>query len=568
MHNGVIELFEQLKTKLEEMSNQPLDEDDAEETVRRIALDDFVVHTTVPRVDLMLAGRFDLDYGDRMSRFDWRRLFDRAPSLIRALAELLAERYDYVLVDSRTGFNEISGICTALLPDQLVLVFTPNRQSLLGGIDAVRRATHYRIQSEDLRPLAVFPLPSRIDVSEPELLEKWRFGDSLCDEDDEGYQSRFENLFVQVYGLPSCNLKNYFDEVQIQHIPRYSYGEEIAALRERGTRLSISRSYATFADILAKNESAWSMPPSAQGRAELVSGVAPTVVKIEAAKGYLSEPRYRLKLHDLITREVSAALTQVSRFGFQAPASSETFAQRLNAYEASVNDLLLLQALLGYWGEADHHSLLVIGPKRLCDQISPQGGLTIWLASRWYPAMLLLYSGGIGAVAAHRYENLYHLMVSPVAYPFDPPSTVPTLIHAVAEGINELDRLKAFSQLSGLGSRYTPRSDYLHKLFEPLVQDLLFLGSEYDTAFDEFEMLYALENGYRYHKDYPAPFSYWGPVGRFAWKGSSLDQLIAKAEAEDQSWPPLRAGFFGGSLYSFKEAAITYRKMIQTVTWG
>jgi hypothetical protein len=32
---------------------------------------------------------------------------------------------EYVLTDSRTGISDVSGICTMLLPDKLVVVFTP-----------------------------------------------------------------------------------------------------------------------------------------------------------------------------------------------------------------------------------------------------------------------------------------------------------------------------------------------------------------------------------------------------------------------------------------------------------
>jgi hypothetical protein len=40
-----------------------------------------------------------------------------------------------VLIDSRTGLTDIRGICTMLMPEKLVVVFTPNRQSLTGVID-------------------------------------------------------------------------------------------------------------------------------------------------------------------------------------------------------------------------------------------------------------------------------------------------------------------------------------------------------------------------------------------------------------------------------------------------
>jgi cellulose biosynthesis protein BcsQ len=570
IQNGVIDLFEQLSSRAG-TGDGPLSEEAVDEIVSRFPLKEFVVRTELPRVNLMRAGRFDDGYPERVTTFDWRRLFGRAPSLIRSIAERLASMYDFVLVDSRTGLNDTSGICTALLPDQLVLVFTPNRQSLLGGIDAVAKATRYRIESEDLRPLAVIPLPSRVDVSEPKLLEKWRFGDSSGEEDEKGYQLRLEGLFAEVYGLPSCSLKNYFDEIQIQYVPRYAYGEEIAALHERGTRLSLSRSYAAVADLLAKNEAPWAVPPATQGGAELLSGVAPAVAKAQAAKEYLSEDRFKLKLHDLTLREVRDVLEQMPHFSAQAIPSPLNFAERLHAYEAATNDLLRIQALLGYWGEASHRSLLGLAPKRISDQISFQGGITVWVASNWYPVQLLLYAGGIASVADQRYQNLHNLMVTPIKYTFDGVGVEPTLIRAVAESMLALDRAKAFKMLPGFERGRTPRSNYLYALLQPILEEVLFLGSEYESAFDRFELLYALEYCHRYDRGIDDPFRFWGPVGRFAAKeqspASPLSRLLAEASAEGSFWAPVQAGFFGGSIDRFNEVAGAYLAMISGIPW-
>ena len=39
---------------------------------------------------------------------------------------------DYVLIDSRTGLTDISGICTLQLPDLVVLLFSLNNQNVRG----------------------------------------------------------------------------------------------------------------------------------------------------------------------------------------------------------------------------------------------------------------------------------------------------------------------------------------------------------------------------------------------------------------------------------------------------
>jgi hypothetical protein len=59
------------------------------------------------------AARFDEKYSDKVNTFNWERLYSRSPSLNRLFAERLTERYKYVLLDSRTGLTDLSGICTA-----------------------------------------------------------------------------------------------------------------------------------------------------------------------------------------------------------------------------------------------------------------------------------------------------------------------------------------------------------------------------------------------------------------------------------------------------------------------
>jgi cellulose biosynthesis protein BcsQ len=196
--------------------------------------------TGIERLWLLKAGRLDSDYPQRVAKIDWEERYKQYPDLFQAFSERLAADFDYVLIDSRTGVTDISGICTALMPEKVVLVFTPTAQSIDGGIEVMYRSASFRRQSNDLRPMVIYPLPSRIEWSERELRSAWSFR----------YQERFESLFRRIYDLPDLDLTQYFSEVQIQQVPRYAYGEEIAVLTEESNRLSISRSYSVFTNWL------------------------------------------------------------------------------------------------------------------------------------------------------------------------------------------------------------------------------------------------------------------------------------------------------------------------------
>jgi cellulose biosynthesis protein BcsQ len=268
---GLIDLFYELEKRTdyynqkhkEEQGTNPDAKPISAEQLARSAINDvdlkqYVLNTTVKGLSLIKAGCFEAQnpnrYSELVNQFSWEGIYRKSPHLIRLLAETLAENFAYVLIDSRTGVTDISGICTMILPEKLVVVFTPNLQSLRGGVDLIRRATDYRKESADLRPLVVFPLVSRVEANEPDLRHAWRFGNSELP----GYQPEFEKLLAEVYEKGEINFDKYFDEMQIQHIPRYAYGEEIAVLLEKiGDKFSLRRSYQSFASKLIEARAPW-----------------------------------------------------------------------------------------------------------------------------------------------------------------------------------------------------------------------------------------------------------------------------------------------------------------------
>lgn len=85
---------------------------------------------------IMPAGRRDDRYGSRLSHIDWHNLYESRDGYLM-FEDVKAQweeafRPDYVLVDSRTGHTDVSGICTRQLPDAVVVLFFPNDQNLLG----------------------------------------------------------------------------------------------------------------------------------------------------------------------------------------------------------------------------------------------------------------------------------------------------------------------------------------------------------------------------------------------------------------------------------------------------
>ncbi|MFN7677549.1 MAG: tetratricopeptide repeat protein [Cyanobacteriota bacterium] len=269
MGQGVVDFFTRVQELLDAGPGSGEDEEkQAEAILARIPLGEFCQATSVPNVDLMPAGRMDASYQARLARLDWPHMYQQAPGLFRCFARQLAQAYDVVLVDSRTVMTDSSGICTSLLPDKLVVVFTANRQSLAGIEPLVQSSVAYRQGSRDVRPLLVYPLPSRIDAERDKLRQLWRHGDSALGV--EGYQPQFQRMFQTAYALDACDLSAYCDEVQVQHSPDYAYGEDVAAIHmQDADRFSIVRSYQALMRWIQASAAPWETPESAEARQRL-----------------------------------------------------------------------------------------------------------------------------------------------------------------------------------------------------------------------------------------------------------------------------------------------------------
>ena len=110
---------------------------------------DYIVDATPGQctgtIELMPAGRVDDSYSERLNEIDWNDLYlihDGYVMFEDLRAQWDARGFDYVLIDSRTGFTDVGGICTRHLPDAVITMFRPDDQSLRGMqgvVDAIRR---------------------------------------------------------------------------------------------------------------------------------------------------------------------------------------------------------------------------------------------------------------------------------------------------------------------------------------------------------------------------------------------------------------------------------------------
>jgi MinD-like ATPase involved in chromosome partitioning or flagellar assembly/tetratricopeptide (TPR) repeat protein len=98
----------------------------------------------MPAGDVRSTG-YSRDLG-RLNELDFFRLAtygERAAEGFRLFTDLRKQwerQFDYVVVDSRTGLTDVGGVCTVLLPDELLVMTTLSRQSDAGTLRVLHKA--------------------------------------------------------------------------------------------------------------------------------------------------------------------------------------------------------------------------------------------------------------------------------------------------------------------------------------------------------------------------------------------------------------------------------------------
>jgi len=294
-----------------------------------------------------------------------------------------------------------------------------------------------------------------------------------------------------------------------------------------------------------------------------------TDAKISKVKALLASESGAIGLHDMLSSEVRRFLAVTTEDAF-APSGQFTqaeFVSRLERYEAEAQDIAVLLACVSQWGRPTHLATLQKCIARSSDRLESTGGLTVWLALRWYPLLLELYCSGVAAVDARRFDSLAAIFGTPLPSS-DYQRSSDTFVEAASTAVLALNRTNVLNQIPGHDRNYTPLSDYLLKILQPKLDDALFLGKNYETAFDAFEVYFALcaaDARLIGGKDA------WGPIGRFGWKrgrdNSPFDRVISEANAQKSDWPPLKAGLFGGNFERFRSAAEQFTQMISRLNW-
>jgi MinD-like ATPase involved in chromosome partitioning or flagellar assembly/uncharacterized surface protein with fasciclin (FAS1) repeats len=195
---------------------------------------------------LLTAGDLGNGYNEKLQRLNWEDLFDKKDLgvYLEDLRSSWIQEYDFVLVDSRTGVSDVGGICTVLLPDVVIALFTSTRQSVSGTLSTISWARERRaLLPVDRARLLVVPVPSRDEgQAEHKRTLQWR--------------EIYAREFAEIYSDWIPKVMKPLDMVNRLYIPYvavWSFGEALPVVEEDSERpdpRSITAAYKTLSRLI------------------------------------------------------------------------------------------------------------------------------------------------------------------------------------------------------------------------------------------------------------------------------------------------------------------------------
>jgi hypothetical protein len=282
-----------------------------------------------------------------------------------------------------------------------------------------------------------------------------------------------------------------------------------------------------------------------------------TAVAVATLKRYLPIPEQRIRLHDLVMDEVqrvAGGLPSLIAPNVR-PEPLSLVKDVMMRVEAACETLSLLMSTGAYWGEERHRELWIRVLERLGSRASFGNYMIgtfyeVWTGLYRYPAMLAFFAAGLAATARGKVaeDTVADLLLIPrIRFRLDDRSESPAQGLYAAKLIDH-DAAQAVLRVGA----FTPLSDHLYVILEPLIRPLVSDDAAYAALFDRWEYLIAL--AYCGQNNVDPEQRFYAPLGRVVWRteategrASVPDTIRAEVEREGTNWLLLRRGLFGGS---------------------
>ncbi len=221
-------------------------------------------------LDYVAAGRQGAGYSINVNTFDWQGFYDKLGGgvFLEAVRESMRNEYEYVLIDSRTGVSDTSGICTVQMPDALVVCFTLNNQSIDGASRTAAAVAERRGESTSF---LIFPVAMRVEEAERDKLDLRR----------EFMRERFGPFLGH---LDSAKRASYWSRSEILYKPWYAYEEVLAIFGdEPGSPTSLLSAFERLCEYITGGVVSKAGPVDADVRREALVAFRRRAIDVQAS---------------------------------------------------------------------------------------------------------------------------------------------------------------------------------------------------------------------------------------------------------------------------------------------
>lgn len=295
-------------------------------------------------------------------------------------------------------------------------------------------------------------------------------------------------------------------------------------------------------------------------------------------KGYLVDDRYRIRLRDMVVLEANNLCSLLS--SNHSSLLGNTLSQQeqnmhVGSYAAHTERLQYLLATGCFWGEIKHQHVWINCLERVAHQVEEDiNRLLLTSRSRhwmqgaeekldWiellapYSSIILLYVAAIAFIEANQYNALFSLLTKAKV----------TIKNTEKPIIFILERWKPFIgiQKQDKSVERFPATHLIYRFLREPFKEFIFDGGKYRKSFDRVEYLLALVFADLYEKENGSIIgliSHWArlfppPYDRFFPNESNSESVVVseferEIELMGNSWPPLQAGLFNGSVERVK----------------
>ena len=266
---------------------------------------------------------------------------------------------------------------------------------------------------------------------------------------------------------------------------------------------------------------------------------------VASLKRYMSEPRYRIQLSDHIDDAVKTVIERTSgqEYDLNTPRpNGEAFTSRVRGYEAACSTLLSMAPVAGFWAEPEHY-----GPwERAISQLTTtenarSSSYVAWSSLKRYPALLLLFALGVGALEAGRLQLVGRLFSQAIRIPNQ--GNVAASV-ALSQDCLSGEVVGLAKSLPESGNKPFPMSDWIYQVIRRYTGDLIPSEDNFALTFVKFETLLAL--GFAFHDRLGG---YWAPPGTFVYRRAERNLVLTEIQESldalaDES-PFVKFGIFG-----------------------